>query len=97
MKSSKQRPLGRILYIVDGEAITRPEKAFVGKNARVFLNTDEEIGVLNDPFGNTHQPYQAIKLKNPDDMFVLGKHAFAVLKSKKRGRRSRGKRRRKNS
>ena len=90
MKKRVDRPLGKILHIVQGEAITRPNTPFRGPRSKVVLDTLEEIGVLGEPFGPTSKPYQAIKLKDIGELDIVGRLAFAqVIKSKSRGRRNR--------
>lgn len=92
-KSQIDRPLGKILHIVDGEAITHPHTAFSAKNAKVVLDTLEEIGILGDPFGSTDRPFQPIILKNPDQNDIIGKLAYAQIKNAgKPDRKNRGKR-----
>ncbi|OLS29048.1 MAG: hypothetical protein HeimC2_02430 [Candidatus Heimdallarchaeota archaeon LC_2] len=89
MKKRIDRPLGKILHIIQGEAITRPNTPFRGPRSKVVLDTLEEIGVLGEPFGPTSKPFQAIKLKNADQFEIIGRLAFAqVIKSKRRGRRN---------
>jgi len=80
------RPLGAILHIVNGEAITQPVTPFTGKNAIVVLENQKEIGRLGDPFGLTNHPYQPIILNNPDQEDIVGKQVYAQIRksSKKR-------------
>ncbi|MHA2030532.1 MAG: H/ACA ribonucleoprotein complex subunit GAR1/NAF1 [Candidatus Hodarchaeales archaeon] len=89
MKKRIDRPLGKILHIVEGDAITRPHTPFRAPNSKVVLEDLEEIGILKEPFGPTSKPYQPIKLSNPNKTDIIGKLAFAqVMKSKNRRRRS---------
>ncbi len=85
MKKRVDRPLGKILHVVDGEAITRPNTPFRGPRSKVVLDTLEEIGILGEPFGPTSKPYQTIKLKNSNQQDIVGRLAFAqVIKAKRR-------------
>ncbi len=87
LKKVKLRPLGKILHIVDGEAITHPDTHFIGKNAKVFTENDTEIGVLGDPFGGVDKPYQLVKLHNVDQVDIIGKNVFAYPRRPVRKRR----------
>ena len=90
MRKRVDRPLGKILHIVEGEAITRPDTPFRGPRSKVVLDTLEVIGVLGEPFGPSSKPYQAIKLNNKKELDIVGRLVFAqVIKSKNRGRRNR--------
>ncbi|MHA2061608.1 MAG: hypothetical protein ACXAB7_03020 [Candidatus Kariarchaeaceae archaeon] len=83
------RPLGKIIHIVNGEAITQPATPFVAKNARVYLKTSEEIGILGDPFGNVNQPYQPILLKKNLQLDLVGTDVIARIYKKRRKSRRR--------
>ena len=90
MKKRVDRPLGKILHTVDGEAIARPNTPFRGPRSKVVLDTLEEIGILGEPFGPTSKPYQAIKLNTKDQIDVVGRLAFAqVVKSGGKSRKNR--------
>lgn len=85
MKKRVDRPLGKILHIVEGEAITRPMTPFRAPNSKVVLEDLSEIGILSEPFGPTSKPYQAIKLKDPNNYEIIGKQAFVqIIKTKGR-------------
>lgn len=85
---SKLRPLGKILHILGGEAITRPQNTFKGKNSRVTLANSTDIGKLGDPFGPASRPYQPISLKKDLELDLVGVEAFALVRKKQRRRRS---------
>ncbi|MCE7737491.1 MAG: hypothetical protein GPJ54_21555 [Candidatus Heimdallarchaeota archaeon] len=91
MRKSKgfNRPMGEILHIVDGEAITHPLSAFRSPRTKVILENSEEIGILREPFGPTSRPFQAIKLHNPNNKEIVGKSVYAALVSKRKGNRKR--------
>lgn len=91
MKKNKgfNRPMGEILHIVEGEAITRPISPFRAPKIKVILENSEEIGVLKEPFGPTSRPYQAIKLHNPENNEIIGKVVFAQLVNKRKSKRKR--------
>jgi len=91
------RPLGEIIHILNGEAITHPLSPFIGKNSRVVLENEEEIGRLGDPFGLADRPYQPIILKNPKQKDLVGKIVFAKLISNKKQYKKRKKYRNKNN
>lgn len=84
MKQSKDYPLGKILHIIDNEAICRPDNAFIAKGARVLMLDQRRIGVLGDPFGPADHPYQAIILEKNVGDEIIGKLALAQLKPKKK-------------
>jgi rRNA processing protein Gar1 len=81
--------LGKILHIVNGEAITQPASPFTAKNSRVYLKTSEEIGILGDPFGNANQPYQPILLKKNLQSDLVGADVIARIYKKRRKSRRR--------
>jgi rRNA processing protein Gar1 len=81
------RPLGKILHVVDGEAITRPNTPFRAPNSKVVLEDLTEIGILKEPFGPTSKPYQPIKLTIPNSSDIIGKLAFAQVVKRKNRRR----------
>ena len=83
------RPMGEILHIINGEAITRPLSPFRSPRSKVILENAEEIGILREPFGPTSRPYQAIKLHNPNNTEVIGKSVFAALVNKRKSNRRR--------
>lgn len=90
--SSREVNLGKILFIVQNEVITKPGKSFRGKGSKVYLD-NKKIGTLNDPFGNVLEPYQAILLDRDeleDPTKLIGKQVVAVTK---RGRKGKNKRR----
>lgn len=91
MRKSKgfNRPMGKILHIVDGEAITKPLSPFRSPRTKVILENSEEIGILKEPFGPTSRPFQAIKLHNPKNTEIIGKSVFAILVNKRKGQRKR--------
>lgn len=79
-----KRPIGKILHILNNEAICFPQTGFKGKGWKVFVD-EQYIGKLGDPFGAVERPYQPILLnKNIDGEKFVGKEAFAEKGKKKK-------------
>ncbi|MDH5402957.1 MAG: hypothetical protein OEY49_10740 [Candidatus Heimdallarchaeota archaeon] len=77
-----EKDLGKILHIIEGEAITRPNKHIRAPRSIVITEDRREIGRLGEPFGPVERPYQAIRLRQTTDETIIGLNAIVLISKK---------------